>query len=107
MYIPCFDHCYVKYGKQYDPEICDTECDYAIKCLENKELKAKLLAESACDDNKCVDVDECVLPSNIKFPSQYLAQYLLGEISLEEASDKTTKEVERLIIEYINNKEAF
>ena len=45
------------------------------------------------------------IPVNIKFPSQYLEQYLLGEISLEEASDKTTKEVERLIREYLNNKE--
>lgn len=47
--------------------------------------------------------DGCSISVNIKFPSQYIEQYLLGEISLEEASDKTTKEVERLIIEYLNN----
>lgn len=40
-YIPCFDHCYVKYGKQYNPEICDSECDYARVFSENKKLKEK------------------------------------------------------------------
>lgn len=27
---PCYDHCYLKYGKQYTKE-CDTICDYAIQ----------------------------------------------------------------------------
>lgn len=62
-YIPCFEHCYVKYGKQYEPERCDSECDYAMKCVENRELtkilKAVLYAHSSdkcyfCKyDNKC------------------------------------------------------
>lgn len=51
-YIPCFEHCYVKYGKQYDPETCNSECDYAIKCLENKELKRRLQISSACHECK-------------------------------------------------------
>ena len=40
-YIPCFEHCYVKYGKQYDQDKCDSECDYARALLENKKLKEK------------------------------------------------------------------
>ena len=40
-YIPCFEHCYVKYGKQYDPDKCDAECDYARALLENKKFKDK------------------------------------------------------------------
>ena len=51
-YIPCFEHCYVKYGKQYEPEKCDSECDYAMKCVENKELKARLQIENTCSECK-------------------------------------------------------
>ena len=35
MFVPCRDHCYLRYGKQYTEE-CDTNCDYAKVCLENK-----------------------------------------------------------------------
>lgn len=38
MFVPCRDHCYLRYGKQYTEE-CDTTCDYARVCLENKKLK--------------------------------------------------------------------
>lgn len=33
-FIPCRDHCYLRYGRQYTEE-CDTTCDYARVCLEN------------------------------------------------------------------------
>ena len=37
----------------------------------------------------------------IKFPFQYLEQYLLGKISFEVACDSTIEECYRLIEEYI------
>lgn len=37
MQSPCFD-CLNRYGHSYIEE-CDTTCDYARVCLENKELK--------------------------------------------------------------------
>lgn len=40
MFNPCYEHCYLRYGKQYTEE-CDTTCDYARVCLENKKLKDK------------------------------------------------------------------
>ena len=37
MFNPCFE-CYNRYNRQYTKE-CDTTCEYAKTCLENKELK--------------------------------------------------------------------
>lgn len=45
MLIPCHDHCYLRYGKQYTKE-CDTTCDYA-----------KAVKEGKCKD----DIIECLL----------------------------------------------
>lgn len=41
MFSPCFE-CYNRYGRQYTEE-CDTICDYAKVCLENKKLKKQAL----------------------------------------------------------------
>lgn len=41
MFNPCYEHCYLKYGKSYD-EKCDTTCEYAKVAAENKKLTAKL-----------------------------------------------------------------
>ena len=41
-FVPCRDHCYIRYGKQYTKE-CDTTCDYAKVCLENKDMLNTLL----------------------------------------------------------------
>lgn len=38
MFNPCFEHCYVKYGKQYS-EKCDSKCEYAKLAKELEELK--------------------------------------------------------------------
>ena len=38
MFNPCFEHCYVKYGKQYSEE-CDSKCEYAKLAKELEELK--------------------------------------------------------------------
>ena len=45
--------------------------------------------------------DGCSISVNIKFPSQYIEQYLLGEISYEEAFDKTTEEIYKSIRDYL------
>lgn len=37
MFEPCYEHCYLRYGKQYTAE-CDDECNYAKAVKENKEL---------------------------------------------------------------------
>lgn len=42
--IPCRDHCYLRYGKQYTSD-CDTKCDYARAIIENRALKAKFGVE--------------------------------------------------------------
>lgn len=35
MFEPCFDHCYIRYNKQYTKE-CDDNCNYAKVVKENK-----------------------------------------------------------------------
>ena len=42
MFNPCYEHCYLRYGKQYTPE-CDTTCHFAKQVLRNK--KAKVVVE--------------------------------------------------------------
>ena len=42
MFNPCSDYCYIRFGKQYDPEKCDSYCEFAKVCVENRELKKKL-----------------------------------------------------------------
>lgn len=37
MFEPCYEHCYLRYGKQYTKE-CDDKCNYAKAVKENKEL---------------------------------------------------------------------
>lgn len=34
---PCYEHCYLRYGKQYTTE-CDDKCNYAKAVKEKKEL---------------------------------------------------------------------
>ena len=41
MFVPCHDHCYLKYGKQYTEE-CDTTCDYA-KAVKESEYKDEII----------------------------------------------------------------
>lgn len=40
---PCKDYCYIRFGKQYTKE-CDTQCEFAKVCVENRELKKRLEA---------------------------------------------------------------
>ena len=35
MFNPCYEHCFIKYGKQYTSE-CDTKCDYAVLAKEKR-----------------------------------------------------------------------
>ena len=35
MFVPCHEHCYLRYGKQYTKE-CDINCDYAKAVKESK-----------------------------------------------------------------------
>lgn len=39
VFVPCYEHCYIRFGKQYSKE-CDSSCDYARVILENKKLKS-------------------------------------------------------------------
>ena len=43
MFVPCFESCYLKYGKQYSEE-CNDSCDYAKAVLEKNELEKVLKA---------------------------------------------------------------
>ena len=84
-----------------DCDDCFKDCKHYYKCSScdyyiDSSVEKEFLNE---------EIGECKIEVKIKFPSQYLEQYLLGKISLEDACDKTTKEVERLIVEYIKNNE--
>jgi len=41
LFNPCFEHCYIRFGKQYTPE-CDKTCIHAKIVQENKKLKQEL-----------------------------------------------------------------
>lgn len=41
MFVPCRDHCYLRYGGQYTKE-CDTNCDYA-KAVKECSQKEKII----------------------------------------------------------------
>lgn len=41
MFNPCYEHCYLRFGKQYTPD-CDDKCDYAKTVKENKLLKEEM-----------------------------------------------------------------
>ena len=41
LFNPCYEHCYLRHGKQYSPE-CDSQCEYAKVVKENKNLKEEL-----------------------------------------------------------------
>ena len=38
MFVPCHDHCYLRYGRQYTKE-CDINCDYAKVVKEDNQNK--------------------------------------------------------------------
>ena len=38
MFDPCYEHCYLRWRKEYTKE-CDNTCNYARLYLENKKLK--------------------------------------------------------------------
>lgn len=42
MFIPCYEHCYLRFRKQYTQE-CDTTCAYAEAVLKSKS-KDKVIA---------------------------------------------------------------
>lgn len=42
MMIPCKDHCYIRFGKQYT-EDCDTRCDYAKAVKESQQLRSEVV----------------------------------------------------------------
>ena len=37
MFNPCYEHCFLKYGRQYSKD-CDNKCEYAKVIVENKAL---------------------------------------------------------------------
>ena len=41
MFEPCFEHCYIRYGKQYTKE-CDDTCGYA-KAVKESKLKDEII----------------------------------------------------------------
>ena len=41
MFEPCFEHCYIRFGKQYTPD-CDDKCAYAKAVKERNEALEKL-----------------------------------------------------------------
>lgn len=41
MFNQCYEHCYLRFGKQYTPD-CDDKCDYAKAVKENKLLKEEM-----------------------------------------------------------------
>ena len=41
LFIPCYEHCFLRYGKQYTKD-CDDTCDYAKVIKENK-LKNEII----------------------------------------------------------------
>lgn len=51
IFVPCRDHCYIRYGKQYTKE-CNTTCDYAKVCLKNKDMLNALLKHRICPECK-------------------------------------------------------
>lgn len=36
---PCYDHCFLYYGLEYEPERCDETCEFAKVIQEIKKLK--------------------------------------------------------------------
>ena len=63
-HIPCFEHCYVKYGKQYEPKRCDDTCDYARAILENKELKRREEEREEKNKNTLKEIREYLVTIN-------------------------------------------
>lgn len=45
MFNPCIEHCYKRNGKQYNPDECNTTCEYA-KAIEV--LKKVLIVNEGC-----------------------------------------------------------
>lgn len=39
--VPCVEHCFIRLGKIYDSS-CDSQCDYAKKVNENKQLVSEI-----------------------------------------------------------------
>ena len=91
--------CYIKNCVNQREWVCmyRDDCDYCSKDCKN------YYQCNSCDYYMDEDEAGYTIQVNIKFPYQYLDQYMLGEISLEAACDKTKTEVERLIREYLNN----
>lgn len=75
LFVPCRDHCYVRCGKSYTKE-CDTECDYAKVCLENKELKEK------DEDRKKILEEICTFLISSNRPNKHGALYMLTDHEL-------------------------
>lgn len=42
MFNPCFEHCNLRFGKQYTPD-CDDKCEFAKVVKEKKDLEKELL----------------------------------------------------------------
>ena len=55
---PCFEYCYVMYGKSYTKE-CDNKCEYArvVKCL--KEVLRQHRGRSYCKNYATCAEDTC------------------------------------------------
>lgn len=61
MFNPCFEHCYIRYGKEYTPD-CDNKCDYARTARDLRLIEEELhrpvntLGELAI---RCCEMLEC------------------------------------------------
>lgn len=53
------------------------------------------------DEAEYIDEPKTNKEEKILFPFQYMEQYFLGELSFDEAIEKTIEEVHRLIGEYV------
>ena len=41
LFNPCYEHCYLRHGKEYGPG-CDDTCEYAKAVKENREMREEL-----------------------------------------------------------------
>lgn len=83
MFNPCVDHCYLKYGKQYNSE-CDEKCEYAkaLKALEKTkaerdaafEALEELYMLNSCNTCEQKEVREYVPPGQDGC-SHYICKY--------------------------------
>ena len=68
---PCYEHCYLRFGKSYGPD-CNDKCEYAKAIQENNDLKEEFeelnrpivtledLAFQVCLSTECENCPVCI-----------------------------------------------